>query len=71
VDLFGSRIDRYDDRHRVKSGITGWAQVNGLRGNTSLRDRVEWDNYYIENWSLSLDFKILVMTVAALFERAE
>jgi exopolysaccharide biosynthesis polyprenyl glycosylphosphotransferase len=71
VDLFGSRIDRYDDRHRVKSGITGWAQVNGLRGNTSLRDRVEWDNYYIENWSLSLDFKILVMTVAALFKRAE
>jgi exopolysaccharide biosynthesis polyprenyl glycosylphosphotransferase len=71
VDLFGSRIHRYDDRHRVKSGITGWAQVNGLRGNTSLRDRVEWDNYYIENWSLSLDLKILLMTVASLFQRAE
>jgi lipopolysaccharide/colanic/teichoic acid biosynthesis glycosyltransferase len=71
VDLFGSRIERYDDRHRVKSGITGWAQVNGLRGNTSLRDRVEWDNYYIENWSLSLDFKIMLMTVASLFHRAE
>jgi exopolysaccharide biosynthesis polyprenyl glycosylphosphotransferase len=71
VDLFGSRIERYDDRHRVKSGITGWAQVNGLRGKTSLRDRVEWDNYYIENWSLSLDLKILLMTVAALFQRAE
>jgi exopolysaccharide biosynthesis polyprenyl glycosylphosphotransferase len=71
VDLFGSRIERYDDRHRVKSGITGWAQVNGLRGKTSLRDRVEWDNYYIENWSLSLDFKILLLTVSSLFHRAE
>jgi exopolysaccharide biosynthesis polyprenyl glycosylphosphotransferase len=71
VDLFGSRIERYDDRHRVKSGITGWAQVNGLRGKTSLRDRVEWDNYYIENWSLSLDFKIMLMTAASLFHRAE
>ena len=71
VDLFGSRIERYDDRHRVKSGITGWAQVNGLRGKTSLRDRVEWDNFYIENWSLSLDCKILVMTLAWLFKRAE
>jgi exopolysaccharide biosynthesis polyprenyl glycosylphosphotransferase len=71
VGLFGSRIERYDDRHRVKSGITGWAQVNRLRGKTSVRDRVEWDNHYIENWSLSLDLKILLMTVAALFHRAE
>ena len=67
VDLFGSRIERYGDRHRVRSGITGWAQVNGLRGQTSLRDRVEWDNYYIENWSLSLDLKILFLTIGALF----
>ena len=71
VDLFGSRIARYSDRHRVKSGITGWAQVHGLRGKTSLRDRVEWDNYYIENWSLVLDLKILAMTVAAVFKSAE
>jgi exopolysaccharide biosynthesis polyprenyl glycosylphosphotransferase len=71
VDLFGSRIYRYEERHRVKSGITGWAQVNGLRGKTSLRDRVEWDNYYIENWSLTLDLKILLMTFAALFHLAE
>jgi exopolysaccharide biosynthesis polyprenyl glycosylphosphotransferase len=72
VDLFGERISRYEDRHRVKSGITGWAQVNGLRGKTSLRDRVEWDNYYIENWSLGLDLKILILTLSALFSaRAE
>jgi lipopolysaccharide/colanic/teichoic acid biosynthesis glycosyltransferase len=71
VDLFGSRITRYEDRHRVKSGITGWAQVHGLRGQTSLADRVEWDNHYIENWSLGLDLKILMMTVAAVFRRAE
>ena len=71
VDLFGSEIARYSDRHRVKSGITGWAQVHGLRGKTSLADRVEWDNYYIENWSLGLDLKILVMTVAAVLRHAE
>ena len=72
VDLFGERISRYEDRHRVKSGITGWAQVNGLRGKTSLRDRVEWDNYYIENWSLGLDLKILILTLSAPFTaRAE
>jgi exopolysaccharide biosynthesis polyprenyl glycosylphosphotransferase len=67
VELFGSRIARYTDRHRVKSGVTGWAQVHGLRGQTSLHDRVEWDNYYIENWSLTLDLKILVMTLRAIF----
>ena len=60
--LFGKSIYRYDERHRVKAGITGWAQVHGLRGKTSLRDRVEWDNFYIENWSLWLDVKILLMT---------
>jgi exopolysaccharide biosynthesis polyprenyl glycosylphosphotransferase len=65
VELFERNVHRYGDRHRVKSGITGWAQVNGLRGKTSLSDRVEWDNYYIENWSLWLDFKILLMTVWA------
>ena len=71
VELFGSRIDRYQDRHRVKSGVTGWAQVHGLRGKTSLRDRVEWDNYYIENWSLGLDLKILFMTLVVIVRPAE
>jgi len=66
VDIFSGQIDRYGDRHRVKAGITGWAQVHGLRGQTSLSDRVEWDNYYIENWSLWLDVKILLLTVLAI-----
>jgi exopolysaccharide biosynthesis polyprenyl glycosylphosphotransferase len=65
VELFESRVYRYNDRLRVKSGITGWAQIHGLRGKTSLSDRVEWDNYYIENWSLWLDFKIALRTVLA------
>ena len=65
VGLFEESIYRYTDRHRVKAGITGWAQVNGLRGKTSLADRVEWDNYYIENWSLWLDVKIALMTALA------
>jgi exopolysaccharide biosynthesis polyprenyl glycosylphosphotransferase len=68
VRQFESNIYRYRDRHRVKSGMTGWAQVNGLRGETSLKDRVEWDNYYIENFSLWLDVKILLLTVAAVFK---
>ena len=59
VELFSDEITRYGDRHRVKSGITGWAQVHGLRGQTSLAERVEWDNYYIAHWSLGLDVKIL------------
>jgi exopolysaccharide biosynthesis polyprenyl glycosylphosphotransferase len=71
VELFGQSVRRYDERHRVKSGITGWAQVHGLRGRTSLADRVEWDNFYIENWSLWLDLKILVMTLGAPFKHVE
>jgi exopolysaccharide biosynthesis polyprenyl glycosylphosphotransferase len=63
-------VYRYGERVRVKSGITGWAQVNGLRGQTSLSDRVEWDNYYIENWSFWLDFKIVLLTTRILFRFA-
>lgn len=65
VEVYEKKVPRYDERHRVKSGITGWAQVCGLRGPTSLADRAEWDNYYIENWSLWLDFKIMLLTLAA------
>jgi exopolysaccharide biosynthesis polyprenyl glycosylphosphotransferase len=71
VELFGRDIVRYGDRHRVKSGITGWAQVHGLRGQTSLAERVEWDNYYIAHWSLALDFKIALLTILALFRNAD
>ena len=65
VELLAPTVRRYDDRHRVKSGMTGWAQINGLRGQTSLSERIEWDNWYIQNWSLWLDFKILVWTPLA------
>jgi Undecaprenyl-phosphate glucose phosphotransferase len=63
VAQFRERIPRYMRRHRVKSGITGWAQVNGWRGNTSIEKRIEYDLYYIENWSLLLDVKILILTL--------
>jgi exopolysaccharide biosynthesis polyprenyl glycosylphosphotransferase len=67
AELFERNVHRYAERLRVKSGMTGWAQVHGLRGQTSLHDRVEWDNYYIENWSLWLDCKILLLTVRSIF----
>ena len=62
VDRFRNRYPTYNSRHRVRSGLTGWAQVNGLRGDTSIRQRVAHDLYYIENWSLGLDIKILWRT---------
>jgi exopolysaccharide biosynthesis polyprenyl glycosylphosphotransferase len=66
AELFQREVERYQDRHRVRSGITGWAQVNGLRGQTPLADRVELDNFYIEHWSLALDMKILLLTIPSL-----
>jgi Undecaprenyl-phosphate glucose phosphotransferase len=62
VEQFRRSIPRYMDRHREKSGLTGWAQVNGLRGDTSIAERTKYDLWYIENWSLWLDFRILVRT---------
>jgi exopolysaccharide biosynthesis polyprenyl glycosylphosphotransferase len=71
VEMFEMGVRRYGERHRVKAGITGWAQVHGLRGQTSIADRAEFDNYYIENWSLLLDLKILVLTVLAVLRTSE
>ena len=72
VSQFKQRIPQYMLRHKVKAGITGWAQVNGWRGNTSLEKRIEYDLYYIENWSVSLDLKIMWLTlVRGLFSRSE
>lgn len=62
VDQFGDLYRGYTDRHRVPSGLTGWAQVHGLRGDTSIEDRARFDNFYIENWSLWLDMKIILKT---------
>ncbi len=63
ISDFKSKVPRYMLRHKMKAGITGWAQINGWRGNTSLERRIEHDLYYIENWSLALDFKIMALTV--------
>jgi exopolysaccharide biosynthesis polyprenyl glycosylphosphotransferase len=71
VEVFDEQVRGYADRHRVKSGITGLAQTNGLRGQTSLTDRIELDNYYIQHWSMTLDLKILLATIGAVLRRAE
>jgi Undecaprenyl-phosphate glucose phosphotransferase len=63
VEKFRDRIPSYMLRHKIKAGMTGWAQINGWRGNTSLEKRIEHDLYYIENWSIGFDLKILFMTL--------
>jgi Undecaprenyl-phosphate glucose phosphotransferase len=63
VDQFKQRIPQYMLRHKVRAGLTGWAQVNGWRGNTSIEKRIEYDLYYIENWSVALDLKIMWLTL--------
>lgn len=63
VEKFREEIPRYMIKHQVRPGLTGWAQVNGYRGNTSIRKRIEYDLYYIENWTIGLDIKILFLTV--------
>jgi exopolysaccharide biosynthesis polyprenyl glycosylphosphotransferase len=68
AELFDAHFERYHDRRRVRSGITGWAQVHGYRGQTPLAERLEFDNFYIEHWSLTLDIKILLLTLPALLK---
>ena len=68
VKEFESFIPKYQERHRFRSGITGWAQANGLRGQSSIEERTKYDVYYIENWSLAFDLKILILTTIAIFK---
>jgi Undecaprenyl-phosphate glucose phosphotransferase len=63
VEKFREEIPRYMIKHQVRPGLTGWAQVNGYRGDTSIRRRIECDIYYIENWSMAFDIKIMFMTI--------
>lgn len=63
VEEFKTKIPSYMLRHKIKAGMTGWAQINGWRGNTSLEKRIEYDLYYIQNWSIGFDLKILLMTL--------
>jgi exopolysaccharide biosynthesis polyprenyl glycosylphosphotransferase len=67
VQQFSERLPRYLERHREKTGLTGWAQVNGLRGDTSIEERTAYDLWYVENWTLGLDLKIMLRTVIAIF----
>jgi len=71
VEEFRRVVPKYLDRHRVKTGVTGWAQVNGLRGDTSIEERIKYDLYYIENWSLAFDVRILLRTLRAAFTSRE
>lgn len=70
VGVFAATTPRYLARHRVPAGLTGWAQVHGLRGDTSIEDRARFDNHYIENWSLWTDVKIVLRTVSSVLRRA-
>jgi exopolysaccharide biosynthesis polyprenyl glycosylphosphotransferase len=67
VEQFKNSIPRYMHRHREKAGITGWAQINGLRGDTSIIERTKYDLWYIENWSVALDIRILIRTIVRIF----
>ena len=71
VEQFRQSIPRYMDRHREKAGLTGWAQVNGLRGDTSIAERTKYDLWYIENWSLWLDIKIILRTLVQMVLRVD
>ena len=68
VEKFSQSIPRYMRRHKLKAGITGWAQVNGLRGDTSIEERTRYDLYYIDYWSLLFDIKIIIQTAIAIVQ---
>ena len=63
VEKFKEEIPRYMIKHQVRPGLTGWAQINGFRGDTSIRKRIEYDLFYIENWSMAFDFRIMFLTI--------
>ena len=65
VEQFRHQVPRYMARHNVKTGITGWAQIHGLRGNSSLEERIKYDLYYMENWTLMMDIEIILATFFA------
>ena len=67
VEKFKEEIPRYMVKHQVRPGLTGWAQINGYRGDTSIKRRVEYDIFYIENWTLSFDIKIILLTIFKVF----
>jgi len=67
VEQFNRVLPRYEKRHKVRPGLTGWAQANGWRGNTSIEDRLQYDLFYIDNWSLLFDFKIILLTIKSFF----
>lgn len=63
VEQFKEEIPRYMVKHQVRPGLTGWAQINGYRGDTSIKKRIEYDIFYIENWTISFDIKIMFLTI--------
>ncbi len=63
VEQFKEEIPRYMVKHQVRPGLTGWAQINGWRGDTSIKRRIEYDIFYIENWTMSFDVKIMLLTI--------
>nr|MBA2448993.1 sugar transferase [Chloroflexota bacterium] len=67
VEQFSRIVPRYVERHNEKAGMTGWAQVNGLRGQTSIEERTKYDVFYVEHWSLAFDIKILLKTIGTIF----
>jgi len=68
VENFRDQIPKYMIKHHVRPGMTGWAQVNGYRGNTSIQKRIEYDIYYVENWTLGLDVRIFFLSIFHLFD---